>query len=154
MIEASHRLHEQLQEYWNSIRGIQEAPHTLPNEANVNIAELGRSWKDCFLVQYLGADAPVETRFSYLYLGDALIKAYGDKLGSKDICERLVYPSNVTLNAAFERVIATAEPTHDEGEFMNASGLTIKYRSILLPLADYAGNLTYILGGMRWKSCL
>ena len=146
------RINERLFRYWEELRD----QHAMPLEQEVDINVIGEIWASCFLVKYQGNDTSMQERFSYLHLGSNIVTAYGDDASQRDVCEALIYPSNQALNASFQSVINDGQPIHKEAEFTNKAGLHIKYRSIMLPLADDATNrqATYILGGMRWKSYL
>lgn len=127
----------------------------VPREKDVRIADIETYWPHCFLVHHLGADAPLSTRFGYLYLGEAIISAYGDTLSQRAICERLVYPANPQLVQSCMTVVRDQAPHSQEADFINDSGATVRYRSVLLPLRDnVTEDIAYILGGMRWKLSL
>lgn len=139
----SARLTEQLLSYWENLRGSRP----FPNEEEVNPDALTEIWNSCFLVQVRDAEV-----FSYSYLGDALIEAYGDDWTGKEISEALVYPHPLPLFHAFRTAARTAKAVSDENEFTNANGLTVKYRSCVVPLgANHGDQVRYLLGGMKWK---
>ncbi len=150
---AAQRITEQLLNYWLGVRGTRNAP----SEYEIDIFSLSNVWDSCFLVKYQGQDAPLEDRFAYLYLGEDLVEAYGDDLSQRDVCEALIYPSNLSLAESFQRVVDQQVPLEKDDEFTNANGLKVKYRSVLLPLLGKDAqqhDVVYILGGMRWKSYL
>lgn len=143
------RITEILRGYWNSLRG--ERPFPLESEVNQESAELLPIWDSCFLVRidYSNAERP----YNYVYLGEALVKAYGgDDASAREVCEALVYPSTMSLIHKFKEVADTAAPVQEESEFRNRAGELIKFRSELLPLGGHEGEVGYILGGMKWKA--
>jgi hypothetical protein len=145
---ASQRINERLRSYWNELRG--ERP--FPSEREVDFTELDAVWKSCFLVK---RDETKPVPFAYIYLGSDLIMAYGDDLGAREICERLVFPSSMSLLHKFEEVVNTRAPVEQEDTFTNTKGLIIKYRSLMLPLGDETNSdIEFIIGGMRWKAYL
>ncbi len=140
------RLNEQLRTYWESIR----LGRQYPSESDIDIDRLESIWDSCFLVKYEPGDSP----YQYIYLGDALIAAYGDDWNDRENCEKLLFPSQTPYIHHFDEVLKQRSPVEEDGEFTNRNGLNIRYRSILLPLSADAKEEIYILGGMRWKSYL
>ena len=141
---ASHsvRINDFLQQYWRELRG----DRPLPFEDEVNPEALAAIWDSCFLISRSG------DVFSYAYLGNRLIEAYGDNLTGHEVTEALLYPHPQSLFDTFERVCREENPAMDENSFMNALGQHIRYRSCVLPLAarGHAG-VAFLLGGMKWK---
>ncbi len=137
------RINEQLEAYWQRIR----KNDAMPLESAVVIEDLVEIWDHCFLVNVR------PDKFSYSYLGAALIEAYGDNMTGKEITETLLYPHPISLFSTFKNVVVSGEPRVDDSEFINRNGVTIKYRSCVLPLAapDRSG-IRFLLGGMKWKA--
>jgi hypothetical protein len=145
---SAQRINERLRSYWNELRGARP----FPSEREVDFTELDAVWKSCFLVK---RDEAKQIPFAYIYLGSDLIAAYGDDLGAREICERLVFPSSMSLLHKFEEVVRSRSPVEQEDVFTNTKGLLIKYRSLMLPLGDEKNeHVEYIIGGMRWKAYL
>lgn len=139
------RVNEYLKTYWDGIR--RGRPY--PAETEIDIKQLEPIWDSCFLVRKEeGADKP----YNYLYLGSALIAAYGDDMNEKEICEHLIFPSNMSLVHRFDEVVQEGKMVMEESEFQNTKGLLIRYRSVLLPLAKENGTVGFVIGGMRWKA--
>lgn len=138
-----HRINEQLQEYWNTLRG----DRAMPLESEISIEALKEIWGHCFLVN-VHAD-----KFAYSYLGPQLIDAYGDDLTGKEIAETLLEPHPQSLFNSFKDVIRTAQPKVDDSEFVNSRGTMVKYRSCILPLGAHGHmSVAFLLGGMKWKA--
>jgi hypothetical protein len=145
---STQRINERLRSYWDELRGARP----FPSEREVDFTALDAVWKSCFLVK---RDETQQIPFAYIYLGSDLIAAYGDDLGAREICERLVFPSSMSLLHKFEEVVNTRAPVQQEDSFTNTKGLLIKYRSLMLPLGDETNeNVQFIIGGMRWKAYL
>lgn len=145
MAELNHpvRINELLQLYWQELKGNRP----LPLEHEVSAEALKDIWNSCFLV------VKRHGSFAYEYLGTDLLDAYGDDLTGKEITEALLYPHPKSLFEAFQAVSTTALPAMDEGEFTNARGQVVKYRSCVLPLAAQGGDgVAFLLGGMKWKA--
>lgn len=138
------RITRVLLQYWETARGNRNCP----SEQDIKVEELAAIWDSCFLVR---RQESAERPFSYLYLGKQLIEAYGDDLQEREICERLVFPSSMSLVDKFEEVVGNGEPISEEASFVNLKGMTILYRSILLPLSGESGGIDFVIGGMRWK---
>ena len=138
-----HRINERLNDYWEQLRGKRD----MPLESDVVIDDLKDIWDHCFLVSIK------DGKFSYSYLGDDLIAAYGENITGKEITETLVYPHPTSLLKAFSLVESSGLPKIDDSEFVNSRGTTVKYRSCVLPLAAPGnGGVAYLLGGMKWKA--
>ena len=119
------RLTEQLRKYWLDVKG----DLAFPPEAKINFLELEDNWKSCFLVKY------EFEQFSYIYLGDELVNAYGDNFLHKENCEKIIFPSTESLLARFEQVVQTKTLLEYEDDFVNSSGLKVRYRAIYCHLA-------------------
>jgi hypothetical protein len=142
------RINDFLHAYWAAKR--QEYP--FPKEKEIDPADLSEIWDSCFLVRY-NADAEDENEFTYLYLGKALVEAYGGQdATARDVCSRLVFPSSMSLIHKFREIIKTGQPAEEVNEFMNAKKFLIKYRSTMLPLGDDQRKVRFIIGGMKWKA--
>ena len=139
------RINEFLKTYWEGLRRGRPYPY----ETEIDIRQLELIWDSCFLVRKEDGD---EKPYNYLYLGTALINAYGDDLNEREVCERLIFPSSMSLVHRFDEVMHEGKPVLDESEFTNNSGMLIRYRSIMLPLAKENGTVGFIIGGMRWKA--
>lgn len=140
--QPQHRIHDRLVSYWQQL--CQGRP--MPSEADVVLGDLGDIWPSCFLVSV------EDNIFSYDFLGAAIVIAYGDSIGGKEITEKLVYPHPPSLVNTFKQVVHSGNPAMDESEFVNSKGVTVKYRSCVLPLADATGKISFLLGGMKWKA--
>lgn len=142
------RINEYLLAYWD----VKRQGRPFPSEKEIEPAELSEIWDSCFLVRYNEGVAD-ENEFTYLYLGTALVEAYGgDDASARDICSRLIFPSSMSLVHKFREIIMTQKPAEEINEFLNARKLLVKYRSTMLPLADERGVVRYIIGGMKWKA--
>ncbi len=137
------RINERLKDYW---LGLGKGGK-LPLESDVHVEDLKDIWDYCFLITIHHG------KFSYSYLGESLIEAYGDDVTGKEITETLLYPHPQSLLKAFREVAASGQPGEDDSEFVNSRGATVKYRSCVLPLAATSGGKTaFLLGGMKWKA--
>ncbi len=148
-MEREKRITELLRLHWEKVKGDAQ----FPSESAINpeSEELKPIWDHCFLVRI--DQTNIERPYAYLYLGEALVKAYGgEDASAREVCETLVYPSSMSLVHKFKEVADFTNPVNEEGEFVNSAGETIRFRSELLPLTDSAGDVSYILGGMKWKA--
>ena len=143
------RINEYLKSYWLELKGSKD----YPRENEVSVSDLEPIWDSCFLVKLLDIPDKDGIEFSYIYLGKTLVEAYGDDYNEKEICERLVFPSSMSLLHKFRDIIATGKPADEESEFMNTQNMLVKYRSSMVPLGSNDGDgVGYILGGMKWKA--
>lgn len=138
-----HRINEQLEHYWNELRGARP----MPLESDIVIASLKEIWDHCFLVNVH------PDKFAYSYLGPQLIEAYGDDLTGKEIAQTLLEPHPASLYKKFQQVQSSGKPTIDENEFKNSRGQPVKYRACILPLGSHGHTgVAFLLGGMKWKA--
>ncbi len=140
------RITEQLKQYWEH----KKCGRNFPSEADIDTSELGDNWKSCFLIKY---DSP---QFTYTYLGEELVSAYGDDFHQREICEKLVFPCADVLELKFHQVLQTARWLEYDDDFVNSNGLLVRYRSIIVPLGKNNNNneIGFLLGAMRWKAYL
>ena len=139
------RINEVLSSYWHMQRGDRR----YPLEQEIDVDALSDIWDSCFLVRL---EQLTDRRYTYLYLGSALVDAYGGNLNDREICEKLVFPSSFSMMHKFDEVVNKASPMLDESEFTNSRNIPVRYRSIMLPLGLPNGSIGFIIGGMRWKS--
>lgn len=140
------RINEVLSSYWH----MQRDARPYPLEQDMDVDALVDIWDSCFLVKLENSQS--ERRYTYLYLGSALVDAYGGSLEDREVCEKLVFPSSMSLVHKFDEVVNKATPVLDESEFTNSRNTPVRYRSIMLPLGLPTGGIGFIIGGMRWKS--
>lgn len=145
LVQPAHkRINEQLLGYWEQKKGSRQ----YPMESDINPDEIENIWESCFLVQI-----EEDGSYRYTYLGHSLIEAYGDDLNNKEVCEKLIYPTSMSLTHKFDEVRSEMRPVIEDSEFTNTRGMLIKFRSCMLPLGKSGVNgVAYILGGMKWKA--
>ena len=82
--------------------------------------------------------------------GRSVIQALGrDPVGCKAV---EVLPSSTELGLSFCRAVAQMKkPIADVGQFTNANGDEVYYRSILLPLSSDQENVDYVLVAFSFK---
>lgn len=143
---STKRINEKLREYWGELsRG-----RAMPHEDEFNPDVISDIWADCFLVSLW--QKKQEQGYRYNYLGKSLIDAFGSDMTDKEVSARLIDPSAPPLVRRFDEVAASGKPLEAEDEFTNKDGVTIKYRTCLLPLGkEGVQGVAYILGGMKWK---
>lgn len=141
-----HRSQEILLGYWNDLRG----DRAFPSESELNPDDLSEIWESCFLI----SNDEVTRRIGYRYsfLGTDLIGAFGDDMTHHDVAMRLLSTARVPNARKFDEVLTAKHPVIDESEFTNLMGVTIRYRAALLPLGNDKGEVTHIIGTMRWKA--
>jgi hypothetical protein len=100
--EPHHRIHERLNEYWQTLR----RERRMPLESEVAMDALADIWSSCFLLSVK------PTGFAYDYLGSSIIAAYGDDLTGKEITETLLYPHPPSLVNTFKNVVLNGVPAY------------------------------------------
>lgn len=143
--ELHHRSHEQLRQYWESIRG----DRSLPREADIDPDAIDEIWDQCFLIS--NDDVTKRIGYRYSYLGSDLIGAFGDDITNHDTALRLLSTARVPNAKRFDEVLMERHPVMDEAEFVNLMGVNVRYRACLLPLGN-DDEVTHIIGCMRWRS--
>lgn len=141
--DFEYRYNQRLQKYWDKLRG--ERP--FPSESEINPDDLKDIWGSCFLISI--DDVTRRLGYRYSYLGEELIEAFGDDANDPEVAMRLLSTGDTPKK--FDEVIKTQKPVLDESEFMNLKHLHIRYRACLLPLGYKDGEVSHILGCMRWK---
>lgn len=139
---SERRITLRLLAYWEKIRGDRE----LPAEVDIRSQDIEDLWDSCFLVRVADLDKP---DYNYTYLGKDIVEAYRSGLSAGDP-GAMVSPNARKLSAGYNRVIVTAKPLLEEGEFRNLHNDIVKYRQCLLPLGE-EGAVTAVFGGMRFK---
>ncbi len=137
------RIEDILLSYWKDL--AKESKEDVPHEEQINYKQIANVWDDCFL-----ALITPNRGYRYEYLGKNLIEAYGEDMSELGV-ENIISPSAHETVIKFDDVISKRHTVIDENEFTNSNGCLIKYRQILLPFVNHSDDVTYILGGMRWK---
>lgn len=143
---GNQRINECLLEYWTQKKG----DRLFPKEGEIDPGEIDEIWDSCFLVR---TDEGEGSDYQYTYLGQSLVEAYGDDLNNKEVCEKLIYPTCMSLVHKFDEVREKKQPVTEESEFTNTKGMLIKFRSCMLPLGkEGSDDVSFIIGGMKWKA--
>jgi len=143
--DQSYRSHEMFQSYWNSLR--KDRP--FPMESEIDPEALGELWESCFLI--CNDDVTRRIGYRYSFLGRDLLGAFGDDVTNHDAALRLLSTARVPNARKFDEILTQKHPVIDESSFTNLMGMNIRYRTCLLPLGLPTGELTHIIGCMRWK---
>jgi hypothetical protein len=104
-------------------------------------------WEDCFIVQT--HDIARGKDYHYTYIGSNIIKAYGEDLTGVSV-HSFTSPQADNLALKYEEVLATQVPIINEGDFVNAKNIRVRYRQCLVPLGRN-GKVDTIIGAMRYK---
>ena len=139
------RVNEVLQSFWDTLRG----EDAVPAEKDLDVALIDDIWDSCFMVEISHGDAKRE--YKYSYVGESIVEAYGDDLKGKEVYNQLMGTHTRHLLMKFETVVRSMQSVTDENEFRNLEGQMIKYRQCLVPFADSADKLSFILGSMTWR---
>lgn len=106
------RITEILLRYWLDLRDERE----MPQEKEINPANLVDVWGNCFLVQMTNAAA--YGGYRYTYLGKDLVDAFGEDVSRED-AEMLVSLPSMRVTSKFDQAVGMRKPLIDEGEFLN-----------------------------------
>jgi len=127
---------------WEELR----AGRRFPNQADCASFARGGLAENLFLISVADGEEGDEI----VEAGPAFRSALAtDPVGRKAI---KVLPSATERGLSFCRVAAELKkPVADVGQFTNADGEEIMYRSILLPLSDDQERVNYLLGAFSYK---
>ena len=128
---AERRLVFRMLEYWRGVCGDQEFPELGAIDPNA-IADL---WPHCFVLEMDEAGACPK----FERTGDAFALQSGRSLTGLTVTE---IPGNALADHAtffFREVLQKRAPVTRGGAYANAQGITMLYRSILLPLSRGRG---------------
>jgi hypothetical protein len=128
--------------HWESLRGERRYPSVVDYENGAPPYEPA----DVFVIRIRDSELADEV----VYAGDALATALGrDPVGRRAI---EVLPSSTEMGLSFCRAAAQlGKPIADIGQFTNADGAEVCYRSILLPLSQDAVKVDHVLGAFSFK---
>lgn len=167
------RLTLRLTEYWDSLR----TGSTLPLWEKFDPTSFSDIWKQCCGWKVESGEAS-SVVFTYDYIGESVKEALGKDLAGQSFKSQVrtaqgVYPPKraegakpvevmfsehfkefpvASIVKKVEKVVHKNMPLVDEGRFVNASNITIRYRSCMLPFGDKDGKLDRIVLGLSWKS--
>ncbi len=145
MHSDEHRYHSRLQKYWEELRGDKH----FPKESDINPDELQDIWDSCFLISI--DDVTRRLGYRYSYMGHELMEAYGNGDGGTGVSSTLISTDNTPMVHKFNEAVNGKKPVTDEAEFVNQRHVNIRYRTCILPLGTAEGEVTHLLGCMRWK---
>ncbi|NDF11241.1 MAG: PAS domain-containing protein [Proteobacteria bacterium] len=142
---AQYRLIDTLSTYWDNLRGARD----FPLEGEFDPDQVKDIWPNCFLVQLDNASGI--GHFKYTYLGENLIKSFGDHV-SEEEARHLVSTSDPKVSEHLAQVVKTGKPLEVDSSFVNSHKVHIKFRTVLLPLGAVSGKVGFVIGGIRWKA--
>jgi hypothetical protein len=129
--------------YWEKLRGTR----SMPAEQDVDPADLHDLWDCCMMVRVKDVH---NNDYQYSYIGQSIMDTYSLGVQGEEEGGSITSLNGGSLVAGCKKVIETAKPLLDEGEFYNRRNELVKYRLCLLPLGD--GDVVQaVFGGMRFK---
>lgn len=137
------RLNMRLMAFWWDKR----ADRRFPSVEDFDPEELSDVWAHCFTLE---PKDPYETSVFH-YIGHNLAAVSGvseSELTVDEICENSLL-DHATRNVP--EVLSQQVPVIRSGEFENQEGVTVMYRSILLPFSQDQTTIDRIVGGARCK---
>jgi hypothetical protein len=138
------RVTERLIQYWQ----LMGAGNNLPEIQQLNTSTIEDVWPQCFLVS---VDNRGDTTYKYEYMGDAIVKAYGQDLTGFTVDHKMrQFPGSVVLKK-LDNVLAERKTFSDEGHLLNKTGQMIKYRACFLPFGNEQKGLTHIVVGLSFR---
>ncbi len=128
--------------HWERLRGARE----FPCYADYQDGSAPYDDSNIFVIRIRDSELADEI----VQAGAAVATALGrDPLGCKAI---EVLPSSTEMGLSYCRAAAEMKkPIADVGQFTNAKGEEVRYRSILLPLSDDQEKVDHVLGAFSFK---
>ena len=126
--------------YWDKLRG----DRLFPRENEIEQDDIEDIWQSCFLISI--DDVTRRLGYRYSYLGEDLVKFFGDEDDNPDAALRLLSVGNISIKQKIEEVLTGQKPVFDESEFINLKRQKIKYLACMLPLGFESGEVSHILG--------
>lgn len=144
--DLHHRCHDELLKYWTKLCSGRQFPH----ESDIEPDDIADLWDYCFLISL--DDVVQRIGYRYSYMGAALVGAFGDDVNNPDMALRLLSTTRVPNIKKLEEVLDKKHPVIDEGEFVNAHHMSVRYRTCIVPLGYENGQVSHLFGVMRWKA--
>ena len=141
-----HRSHEQLLDYWQTLCAGRPFPH----EDEIEPSDISDIWDSCFLISL--DDVSRRIGYRYSYMGAKLVDAFGDDTNNPEMALRLLSSTRVPSAKKIDEVIKEKHPVMDDGDFVNAKHMNIRYRTCLVPFGYDNGEVSHIFGVMRWRA--
>lgn len=144
--DLHHRCHDELLNYWKKL----SAGRAFPKEDEIESDDIAGIWDYCFLISL--DDVVRRIGYRYSYMGSKLVGAFGDEPNNPDMALKLLSSTKVPNIKKIEEVIHEKHPVVDEGEFVNAHHMNVRYRTCIVPLGYEDGQISHLFGVMRWKA--
>ena len=140
------RLTFRLQAHWDTTR--REA--VMPEFGQFNVGPISDIWQQCmlFTVQPSAPGAPAAVQF--YKIGDGLRKLYSQDPTGMTVTTAQKHFEGAKIVARMADIIDNPRAMVEDGQFVNARGKMVKYRSCLLPFGK-DGKVTHIVTGLSWK---
>lgn len=118
-----------------------------PTFDDIDPAAIPDMWPCCFVIEYAGeGNEPV-----FRVMGDDFINRCMSTYVNRPISD---VPTDTLLSQATSytsEVLRKQVPISRGGEFITSGGVTVLYRSILLPMSDDGATMTGILGAANCR---
>lgn len=145
LVKYNRRSPEILISHWDRLRG--DRPFPSEDDLEIDALDDLGFWEDCFIVQT--RDIEQQKNYNYTYIGSNISKAYGEDLKGVSVYS-FTSPDADNLALKYAEVLATQVPVINEGDFLNAKNIRVRYRQCLVPLGKN-GKVDTVLGAMRYK---
>ena len=141
-----YRLTDRLSTYWNTLR--KEEP--MPAFTQLNTSAIADIWQQCVLLSAQPAAAGTVPALNFQMVGDKLGSIYDrNMVGRVFMPGQKTFPGAAIMNKT-SMLFTNPEPLIDNGQFVNAAGKVVKYRSCLLPFGRQ-GVVTHVVAGLSWR---
>ena len=137
------RLVLRLLEHWRELGG----GDGFPSFSDVDPADMADIWPSCFVLEVAGhRDDPI-----FRAAGDGYVRSAGTELIDRRISELPKDTLAERSTTYFREVIERAVPVSRGGEFVTGDGITIVYRSVILPMSDDGKTVSGLLGAANCR---
>jgi hypothetical protein len=137
------RMHVRAYNFWAKLL----EGRSFPSIESLDLENLGDFGEHCVLLDFTsGIDNP-----AIAYLGETLAREceIDDSVQHIDDVPRRSLLSRLTDH--YLQIIANRAPIGFEAEFVNARGLTILYRGVLMPFSSDDDTIDFVMGVINWK---
>lgn len=129
--------------FWRAVKGERE----YPSSDQIDPDAMADLWPDCCIVD-VASDPQNPT---VLRAGEALSAHVNCSLADSRVSEIVTRTLPAVAMEYFTEVLRKRVPVSRGGEFVDADGVTILYRSIILPLSDEDERITSLLVGANCR---
>lgn len=117
----------------------------MPSLKDINVSEIEEIWHFSFVIN---VSDPAE--HSMHYFGPKLIGVFGQDFSGEPMRDAMTDPMLANTIGFYDKVLESGEPALEAASFYS-DGNEVRYRSIIVPLADEAARTNFLIGTTNYK---